>query len=313
MSKIIRIGTRDSELALWQANKVKSQLEGFGYKTELVPVKSTGDLILDKPLYELGITGIFTKTLDVAMITGIVDIAVHSMKDVPTLLPKGIVQTAVLKRASSTDILVTKNEINYIKPCTIATGSLRRKAQWLHRYENHTVTDLRGNVNTRLKKLQDNDWQGAIFAKAGLERINILPKNHIDLDWMVPAPAQGAMVIVALEKDNFCREATSKLNHKTSEICTQVEREFLRTLEGGCTAPIGALAEIIDERLQFKGVLLSLDGKKKLEVERTLMLKKGQYRFDNQEDIATFGKECALEILKNGGKEIMQTIKKVMQ
>ena len=246
MNKTIRIGTRDSELALWQAKTVQSKLESLGYKTELVPVKATGDLVLDKPLYEMGITGIFTKTLDVAMLNGTVDIAVHSMKDVPTSLPKGIVQTAVLDRASTTDILVTKN-FNPEKPCTIATGSLRRKAQWLNRYPNHTVVDLRGNVNTRLQKLQDNDWQGAIFAKAGLERINILPKNYETLDWMIPAPAQGAMVVVALENDTFCQEATSKINNSEAAICTHIERSFLKKLEGGCTAPIGALAEYLKQ------------------------------------------------------------------
>ena len=313
MSKTIRIGTRDSELALWQANTVKQQLEDLGYKTELVPVKSTGDLILDKPLYELGITGIFTKTLDVAMISGNVDIAVHSMKDVPTRLPKGIVQTAVLERASAKDILVTKSKIDYTKPCTIATGSLRRKAQWLHRYENHTVTDLRGNVNTRLQKLQDNDWQGAIFAKAGLKRIDVLPENFVELDWMVPAAAQGAMVIVALDNDFFCKEATAKLNDISSEICTYIEREFLRTLEGGCTAPIGALAEIIDNTIQFKGVLFSLDGNKKLEVAKSIELPKSLQGFQNHVGLRGFGKECAKQILANGGTEMMASIKKMME
>ncbi|MDX1782745.1 MAG: hydroxymethylbilane synthase, partial [Aequorivita vladivostokensis] len=194
MKKTIRIGTRDSELALWQANTVKSKLEALGYTTQLVPVKSEGDLVLDKPLYEMGITGIFTKTLDVAMIKGTVDIAVHSMKDVPTQLPNGIVQTAVLARASSEDILVTKNVIDFEKPCTIATGSLRRQAQWLNRYPHHKVVDLRGNVNTRLQKLSDDDWQGAIFAKAGLQRLGYVSEAHIispsfggvgeALDWM---------------------------------------------------------------------------------------------------------------------------------
>ncbi len=299
MSKTIRIGTRDSELALWQAKKVQSQLEGLGYTTELVAVKSTGDLVLDQPLYELGITGIFTKTLDIAMLNGTVDIAVHSMKDVPTLLPKGIVQTAVLKRASTEDILVTKGEVDYNTQCTIATGSLRRKAQWLHRYPQHEVVGLRGNVNTRLQKLVDSEWQGAIFAKAGLERIDILPENHIDLNWMIPAPAQGAMVVVALENDPFCIEATSKLNHTDSKICTHVEREFLRILEGGCTAPIGALAIIENDNLHFNGCLLSLDGTQKLEVEKSIPL--NQYQ--------DFGKECALELLNDGGKELMSQIK----
>lgn len=299
MKKTIRIGTRDSELALWQANTVKSKLENLGYKTELTPVKSEGDLVLDKPLYEMGITGIFTKTLDVAMINGIVDIAVHSMKDVPTLLPKGIVQTAVLERATSQDILVVESEVDFEKPCTIATGSLRRQAQWLHRYPNHNLVDLRGNVNTRLQKLKDNKWEGAIFAKAGLERINVLPGKFIDLDWMIPAPAQGAMVIVAMENDPFSIEATSKLNHSASEICTHIEREFLNTLEGGCTAPIGAYAQIIDDEVMFKGCLFSLDGKDMLEIEKSV----------KTSDYKRFGRECALSILSNGGKELMAEIK----
>lgn len=309
MKKTIRIGTRDSELALWQANTVKSKLEALGYTTQLVPVKSEGDLVLDKPLYEMGITGIFTKTLDVAMIKGTVDIAVHSMKDVPTQLPNGIVQTAVLARASSEDILVTKNVIDFEKPCTIATGSLRRQAQWLNRYPHHKVVDLRGNVNTRLQKLSDNDWQGAIFAKAGLQRLGYVSGAHIKspsfggveeaLDWMLPAPAQGAMVIVALENDDFCKEATSKLNDSASEICTHIEREFLRTLEGGCTAPIGAFAEIIEDKVLLKGCLFSLDGKEKLEIEKAV----------DKTDYLHFGKECALQILKNGGSELMAQIK----
>ncbi|MDB9858479.1 hydroxymethylbilane synthase, partial [Flavobacteriaceae bacterium] len=233
MNKVIRIGTRDSQLALWQAHTVENQLQALGYKTQIVPVKSIGDLKLDTPLYELGITGIFTKTLDVAMLNNTVDIAVHSLKDVPTALPKGIVQAAVLKRASTLDIIVTKEVVDYKMPLTIATGSLRRKAQWLHKYPTHTVVDLRGNVNTRLQKLQDNSWQGAIFAKAGLERIDVLPSRYTSLDWMTPAPAQGAMTIVALEKDPFCIEAAKKLNDTPSQICTQIERDFLRTLEGG--------------------------------------------------------------------------------
>ncbi len=299
MKKTLRIGTRDSELALWQANTVKSKLENLGYTTQLIPVKSEGDLVLNKPLYEMGITGIFTKSLDVAMITGKVDIAVHSMKDVPTQLPNGIVQTAVLERASSQDILITNGEINFENPCTIATGSLRRQAQWLHRYPHHKVVDLRGNVNTRLQKLKDNKWGGAIFAKAGLERINLLPKKYIDLSWMLSAPAQGAMVIVALENDEFSLKATSKLNHIPSEICTHIEREFLRTLEGGCTAPIGALAEIIGDGILFKGCLFSLDGQSKIEVERKILT--SAYK--------GFGKECATFILQNGGTELMRSIK----
>jgi hydroxymethylbilane synthase len=302
MNKVIRIGTRDSQLALWQAHTVENQLQALGYKTQIVPVKSIGDLKLDTPLYELGITGIFTKTLDVAMLNNTVDIAVHSLKDVPTALPKGIVQAAVLKRANTLDILVAKEVVDYKMPLTIATGSLRRKAQWLNKYPTHTVVDLRGNVNTRLQKLQDNSWQGAIFAKAGLERIDVLPSRYTSLDWMTPAPAQGAMTIVALEKDPFCIEATQKLNDTPSQICTQIERDFLRTLEGGCTAPIGALAKIEGETIQFKGCLLSLDGTKKIAIEKTISLKLA----------AKAGEAIAKELLQKGGDVLLKEIKAAM-
>jgi hydroxymethylbilane synthase len=303
VSKTLRIGTRDSQLALWQAETVQEQLSRLGYSTQLVPVKATGDLVLDKPLYELGITGIFTKTLDVAMLNGTVDIAVHSMKDVPTRLPKGIVQTAVLERATSEDILVTKGTFRPEKPCTIATGSLRRQAQWLHRYPHHQVVDLRGNVNTRLQKLNDNPWQGAIFAKAGLARIDVLPSQFESLDWMIPAPAQGAMVVVAMQDDAFGREATSTLNHLPSQMCTHIERDFLRTLEGGCTAPIGALAQVVGDAIQFKGCLFSLDGQTKLEVAKSI----------SPSAYHDAGRKAAAEILQNGGTELMVDIKLKMK
>lgn len=300
--KTIRIGTRDSELALWQAHTVQKQLQDLGYKTEIVAVKSDGDIILDKPLYELGITGIFTKTLDIAMINGKVDIAVHSMKDVPTVLPNGIVQAAVLDRANVLDILVYEGNVDFLNSeATIATGSLRRQAQWWNKYPNHKVVDLRGNVNTRMQKLKDNDWNGAVFAAAGLERINLKPKNHINLDWMIPAPAQGAMVIVAMENDDFTIDAVSQLNDIETEICTHIERQFLKTLEGGCTAPIGALAKYDedDDTIDFKGVLLSIDGKQKIEIDKKVDISEWK----------KLGFNSAQEILNNGGADLMAKIK----
>ncbi len=303
MSKIIRIGTRDSELALWQANTVKSKLEALGYETALIPVKSAGDLVLDKPLYELGITGIFTKTLDVAMLNGDIDIAVHSMKDVPTALPQGIVQAAVLERGNYLDILAFKDNEEFLasRNAIIATGSLRRKAQWLNRYPTHTIVELRGNVNSRMQKLRDNDWNGAIFAAAGLDRIGLEHENTIGLTWMVPAPAQGAIMIATLENDAFVREACTELNHEATEICTGLEREFLRLLDGGCTAPIGALAYINHkEEVNLKGVLLSLDGTKKLEAEFTAALGKHEH----------IARDCANSILSRGGKHLMGEIQR---
>ncbi len=316
---MIRIGTRDSELALWQAHTVEKKLNDLGYKTEIVAVKSTGDIILNKPLYELGITGIFTKTLDVAMINGQVDIAVHSMKDVPTALPEGIVQAAVLERANEKDLLLYKTNLDFLtQEAIIASGSLRRQAQWLHKYPNHKVVDLRGNVNLRMQKLNESDWNGAVFAAAGLERIGLKPiltpalskgkgengsLSYIDLDWMIPAPAQGAMVVLAMAKDEFCWQAVSELNDLETDICTYIERQFLRTLEGGCTAPIGAIAKFTEDTIEFKGALFSIDGTQKIEVEKVVPI----------EQWKKIGFELAKEILSNGGKELMNNIKESLK
>lgn len=299
MRKVIRIGTRESELALWQANTVKSRLEELGFRCELISVKATGDLLLDQPLYELGITGIFTKTLDVALLRGEIDIAVHSMKDVPTSLPKGIIQAAVLKRGNPHDLLVHKGLDFLNADGIVATGSLRRKAQWLHRYPLHEITDLRGNVNTRLEKFRTHSWDAAIFAAAGLERISLLPEQYSTLEWMIPAPAQGAMMVVTTEDNDYYKEALAPLNDSETEICTTVEREFLKTLEGGCTAPIGALAVIDGENLYFKGILLSLDGQQKYEVKKEV----------NIRNTKNTGKYFAEEIQKMGGIQLMSEIK----
>lgn len=314
--KIIRIGTRDSALALWQAKTVEQQLKDLGIKTEIIAVKSDGDLVLDKPLYEMGITGIFTKTLDLALLNGQIDIAVHSMKDVPTALPDGLVQAAVLERATNLDVLVHKGNTDFsAATATIATGSLRRQAQWLNKYPKHSVVDLRGNVNTRLQKLADNEWQGAVFAAAGLERLGFISDKAVKsptfegvveaLDWMIPAPAQGAMVVVALANDTYTLDALSQLNHIETEICTHIERQFLRTLEGGCTAPIGALATYNEqtETFDFTGVLLSIDGQKKFEIQKTVDVSEWK----------KLGYELAHEILAQGGSALMAEIKKSLQ
>lgn len=303
MSKLIRIGTRDSELALWQAKTVQQQLEHLGHKTQLVPVKSTGDMRLDKPIYQLGIVGVFTRILDEAMLNNEIDIAVHSLKDVPTILPEGIVQAAVIKRGNVRDTLVFKNNEEFLsqKKAVIATGSLRRKSQWLNRYPTHTVVGLRGNVNTRLQKLEKNDWNAAIFAAAGIGRIGLRPENAINLDWMVPAPGQGAIMVTARADDedmlNICRE----INHEETEICTAIERKFLNLLEGGCSAPIGALAFVKNEEVSFQGILLNLDGSKKIEVTR-------KEKLGNHHQIAQYAADY---ILERGGQLLMNELNHV--
>ncbi len=300
---MLKIGTRASELALWQANLVKKLVEDLGYEARIVEISSTGDEILDKPLHEIGGMGLFTKNLDDAMIRGEIDLAVHSLKDVPTELPEGIVQAAVLERAIEFDVVVYKNNTEFLEgesAATIATGSLRRKAQWLAKYPKHTITGLRGNVNTRLRKLKENDWDGAVFAGAGLKRINLLPQNHVVLDWMIPAPAQGTIMITALGKDTDVLNICSKINHELTEKAVWVERLFMKTLEGGCTAPIGGNAKIKNNIIYFKGVLSDLDGSTNLTVQKSGPLS----------DYKTFGADCAKVILADGGAELMIKIKK---
>lgn len=315
MHKTIRIGTRESQLAVWQATLVKNLLASNGYNAQLVYIKSDGDIDLKTPLYEMGVQGIFTRSLDVALLNETIDIAVHSMKDVPTQLPKGIIESAILQRASYKDILVFKNpEIvdswqlavdgsNY-QPSTInhqltiATSSIRRKAQWLHRYPNHTIENLRGNVNTRLKKVSESNWHGAIFAAAGLERINLRPENSIDLDWMLPAPAQGAIMVVSRENDAFCFEACHQFHHINTAICTHIERDFLRALLGGCSTPISALAQIQDNIINFKGNIVAVNGTAKVAIEKSIPIS----------DANGLGYLAAKEILEQGGKAIVDTI-----
>jgi hydroxymethylbilane synthase len=285
---------------MWQAKTVQSQLAAHGIASELVPVKSLGDLKLDQPLYELGVTGVFTKTLDLALLAGEIDLAVHSYKDVPTVLAKGLSTAAVLKRASTADVLVHKSPDFTTSGLQIATSSLRRKAQWLAKYPEHQLVDIRGNVQTRLEKLANNSWGGAIFAAAGLARLDLLPENAMRLDWMVPAPAQGAMVVVAQSAHTVLLEELSVLNDFQTALCTQIEREFLNELEGGCTAPIGALCTTTQDQLHFIGVLHSLDGKQHIETNTFVPL----------DQAPGYGRKMAQKILSQGGKALMAEIKK---
>ncbi len=315
MQPQIRIGTRDSALALYQANTVKDLLKQKGFTSVLVPVKSEGDIDLKTPLYQMGVQGIFTRSLDIALLNNKIDIAVHSMKDVPTNLPQGIVQAAVLDRGNPNDVLVPHpkySNYNFLttddffktiekkEEIIIASSSVRRRAQWLRKYPLHQLSNIRGNVQTRLKKLAESTWQGAIFASAGLERVAALPVNAIQLKWMLPAPAQAAIVVLTTSDKPEVLAACELINNKEIELCTGVERTFLNTLMGGCTTPISALAEIKANQLYFTGNVLSLDGKQKLEINKTV----------NINEANGLGVSLANELKLQGAAEIIAAIKK---
>lgn len=304
MANQIRIGTRESQLAVWQATLVKELLAQNGHDSELVYIKSDGDTDLKTPLYEIGVQGIFTRALDIALLGGEIDIAVHSMKDVPTVMAAGIVKAAVLPRASSKDILVPRQDVAFLNdhttPSLIATSSIRRKAQWLNRYPNDRIENLRGNVNTRMRKVAESDWQGAIFAAAGLERIGLRPENAVDLDWMLPAPAQGAIIVVCRGGDDYALNACLPLHHEETDLCTQMERDFLRGLMGGCSTPISAFAQMVAGKLEFEGNILSADGRQKRSIKRSV----------NPEDALCAGLDAAKELLQSGGQEILDSLTK---
>ncbi len=335
---ILRIGTRESPLAVWQAKQVQDLLQNNGVQSQLVYIKSEGDNDLITPLYALGVQGIFTKALDAALLNNRIDIAVHSLKDVPVQMADGIIQAAVLKRGSYKDIFVYKDEAdlekigfangewlnvkcqtsnvkretsNYIDQpftvhdsrFTIATCSVRRIAQWLNRYPNTVIENLRGNVNTRLNKVYTHNWNGAIFAAAGLERINIRPKNSVDLDWMLPAPAQGAIAVVCRGNDKEIYEYCRSFNDKATALCVKVERDFLKALMGGCSTPISALAVVKDNEVVFKGNILSVDGKEKIEIEKTAPFNKS----------TALGMIAGEDILSGGADKIIEQIRNAHQ
>ncbi|MFT4152812.1 hydroxymethylbilane synthase [Parafilimonas sp.] len=334
---VIRIGTRESPLAVWQAAQVQNLLAAQNLQSELVYIKSEGDTDLITPLYALGVQGIFTKTLDAALLNNRIDIAVHSMKDVPVQMAEGIVQAAVLKRGSYRDIFVPhpnlydrKAKVNKVyvshleesgkkkkterisfplrehsdnpealEDIVVATSSVRRIAQWLNRFPDHKIENLRGNVNTRLRKLGESNWHGAIFAAAGLERIGLRPKNAIELNWMLPAPAQGAITVVCRKDDKKALEYCRHFNDETTALCVKIERDFLKTLMGGCSTPIGALAAAGTKYVHFNGNILSPDGKEKLDIAVNFPL-------SNAGDV---GKIAGEDILSRGGDKIIEQIR----
>ena len=330
----IRIGTRESQLAIWQAAQVKELLAQHGFESELLFIKSEGDIDLVTPLYEIGVQGIFTRSLDAALLSNKIDVAVHSMKDVPVQLAKGIRQAAVLKRGSHKDIFVPHPDLTDINKifgqgilttqtlgqqrskkietaetsyedtgdkvdAVIATSSIRRIAQWSRRYPHHKIENLRGNVNTRLRKLKESNWQGAVFAAAGLERIGLRPENAIDLDWMLPAPAQGAIMVVCRKDDEKTFECCSPFNHEETALCTKIERDFLSALMGGCSTPISALAEVKDGEVHFKGNIVSPDSYHMAECTA----------IDRLKDANDTGFSAAKNILENGAQAIIEKMK----
>ena len=264
MSNVIRVGSRSSRLAVWQANQVVTALQHKGYSSELILIESEGDVNLSAPVYEIGITGLFTRHLDSALLIDKVDIAVHSLKDVPTLLAKDIALGAVMERGPSADVLVHNRNIPTQKNSIIATGSLRRKSQWLHRFPNDEIVPLRGNIDSRLVKLYNSSWHGAIFAQCALERLAVENVQFEVLDWMVHSPAQGAVGVCCREQDHEMLAVLHQINHKETSTCVHAERKVMQVLQAGCSLPVGVHAVIVNQHIAISAEVLSTDGKQLL-------------------------------------------------
>ena len=301
---MIRIGTRKSKLALWQAYKVQQELKALGQASELILIESEGDIVLDTPLPLMGGKGVFTKALDDALVAGKIDIAVHSHKDIPTDLPEGIELCTVMERANPFDVLVVRKDTEFLNigdyAGLIATSSNRRKSQWLDRYEKHSTCDIRGNVQTRIKKLRESNWDGAIFAAAGLQRLELDHEIAMVLDWMVPAPGQGAVAVVCREGDTATAAICSGFHHEETAFCTGIERDFLNRLNGGCSAPIGAYAKVEEGILKLQTIVMDPNAEIKIEVnlEKDAML------------AHNLGIEAAEYALERGAKDIIDKLPK---
>ena len=297
----LRIASRTSPLALFQTNEVVDRLLEIhtDWECSIIPVSTKGDKDQSTSLQHLGQTGVFTKALDDAILEGKADIGVHSLKDYPTNIPKGLKLLAVLPRDGFLDAFLPGNhEKSKEEALTILSGSPRRRAFWLNKYANHRFKDLRGNMHTRVEKILAAD--GGIVSAPGLERINLLPQNAELLDWMLPAPAQGIMAVIGRDGDTQLEEIVGTINHHQTYICATVERNFMSEVEAGCASPLGALCQPKGGGFSFEGALLSLDGKKKLSVSRKIS--KNEWR--------QAGNLAAKELLANGGATLMKEIRR---
>jgi len=269
LRKQIRIGTRASALALWQAEWVKSELEKKypGTSVTLTKIKTTGDKILDVPLAKVGGKGLFVKEIEEAMLEGEIDIAVHSMKDVPTFFPDGLHLSCITKREDPRDALLTRNKVKFKdlpQGANVGTSSLRRQAQIMNIRPDFIIHQLRGNVDTRLRKLKEGQYDAIILAAAGVKRLGLTENvsEYIDPEISLPAIGQGALGIECRVDDRELNDMIAFFNHGDTRTCVTGERALLRRLEGGCQVPIACYGEMKNGKLHLTGLVGSVDGKR---------------------------------------------------
>ena len=301
--RVLKLGTRGSALALWQSNWVASQLRELGFAVEMVEISTQGD-VRSGPIGAIGSQGVFTKEIQRALLDEEVDFAVHSLKDLPTEEIAGLCLTCVPPRERVGDVLVSNTISSFdemAEGAVIGTGSMRRKAQLLNRRPDLQVKDIRGNVDTRLQKLDDGQYDAIILAESGLKRLGLVERiNHvIDRAVMIPAVGQGALGLECRTQDSEVREILDHLNDSESFISVTAERAMLRALRAGCLAPVGAFAEIVEETLQLQGVVLSGTGNQRVDAESEVVL--AQLSESQQVDAADeLGRAVAEDLIGQG-------------
>lgn len=307
MKKIV-IGTRTSKLALWQANKIKSELLNHypGLEILFKEIKTKGDHFTELALSKIGDKGLFTKEIEEALIKNEIDLAVHSLKDLPTKLPSGLKIGAVLKRENPCDVLVSRNKVKFkelTSGAKVGTSSLRRVAQLRSIRNDLEYLDLRGNLDTRIRKLEEGKYDAVVLAYSGVHRLGFdnLISERFNPAKILPAVGQGALAVEIRENDTEIKNIILKLNDRESSLSVFCERAFLEKLQGGCQVPIGAFSEIKNNEIIIKGIIASIDGKR--------IVKGG-----NKGKIESFneiGIQLAEKLLQNGGQEILMDILKI--
>lgn len=305
---LVRIASRGSELALWQANHVRDLIVGAapGTTVEITVVRTTGDRITHVPLSRIGDRGLFTKEVDSHLLDGSAELAVHSLKDVPTVLPDGLVLAAVSEREDPRDVLLCRPGLeadldSLPAGARVGTSSLRRRAQLLARRTDVDVADLRGNLNTRLAKLDAGDYDAIILAAAGVIRLGWRERVTAWLDareWL-PAVGQGALALVTREEDDATRGILASLHRPASAACVVAERTLLNALEGGCQVPIGALASADADTLRLDAFVSGLDGTPYLRESATASI----------HEPAELGARLAETLLRRGAGEVLEAVR----
>jgi hydroxymethylbilane synthase len=304
MAKTLRLATRGSPLALWQSEHVAGLFHGSApdIVIELVKIETTGDQVRDQPLNQLGGEGLFTKQIQQALLENRADVAVHSLKDLPTIVIDGLSLAAVPQRGPTGDVFVSRLHRSFDalpRAAVIATGSQRRRAQLLYRRPDLRFIDIRGNVETRLRKLVEENIDALILAQAGLERLGFQSwiTELLDQQWMLPAVGQGALALECRTMDVATMDLLTKLNHPPTSAAVRAERAMLRTLGGGCQMPIGATTRVQEHALTLRGVVLAIDGSRRIETELT----------GDMANPERLGQATANDLLRKGAGELLQS------